>query len=81
MLRKKINVDNRLSKELNLTEDQQQKIKSMDEENQLKMNELKEQHHLAINNILTPEQQTKFKELREKRDKGKRRRQIDGQTR
>ncbi len=60
----------RLSKELNLTEDQQQKIKSMDEENQLKMNELKEQHHLAINNILTPEQQTKFKELREKRDKG-----------
>lgn len=60
----------RLSEELNLTEDQQQKIKSMDEENQLKMNELKEQHHLAVNDILTPEQQAKFKELKEQKDKG-----------
>lgn len=71
----------RLSKELNLNEDQQQKIKSTNEdfrakvkelraksdlskeERQSKAKELREQQRLAINNILTAEQQTKFKEL------------------
>lgn len=77
----------RLSKELNLTADQQQKIKSANkefaaktkelraksdfskEEKQLKVKELREQQRLAINNILTPEQQTKFKELQKKDNK------------
>lgn len=80
--------EHRLSKELNLTADQQQKIKSANknfrtktkelraksdlskEEKQLKRNELREEQRLAINNILTPDQQTKFKELQKKNKKG-----------
>ncbi|MDR1089482.1 MAG: hypothetical protein LBL79_00260 [Prevotella sp.] len=78
----------RFSKELNLSADQQQKIKSTSEdfrakakelraksdlskeEKQLKANELREQERLAINDILTPDQQTKFKELQKKDNKG-----------
>lgn len=77
----------RLSKELNLTADQQQRIKSTNEEfagkskelraksdlskeeKQLKIKEMREQQRLAINNILTPEQQTKLNQLQKKNNK------------
>lgn len=74
-----------LSKELNLTEEQQQKMKSANEDfgakmkelraktdlskedKQAKMKELREQHQASVKNVLTPEQQTKWKELQSKR--------------
>lgn len=74
-----------IKKELNLSDEQKQKMETARSEYKVKADELKamsglskedkrakgkelrEQHMAAVNNILTPEQQTKMKELRSKR--------------
>lgn len=47
---------------LNLTDEQKQKIKSLTDEFRTKNKELRDQHRAAINEVLTPEQQSKLKE-------------------
>lgn len=76
-----------LPQELNLSNEQQQKVESVNadfkakmtelrsksdltkEDKRAKMKELRKEHRDAINNILTPEQQEKMKELKAKREK------------
>lgn len=76
-----------LPQELNLTNDQQQKVESVNtdfkakmtelkgksdlskEDKRAKMRELRKEHRDAINNILTPEQQAKLKELQSQKEK------------
>lgn len=58
---------------LNLTDEQKQKIKSLNEGFRTKNKELAEQHRAEINKVLTPEQQAKMKEKREKFEKKDRR--------
>lgn len=53
-------------KDLNLTEEQSQKIKTLREEHRQKAKELADKQREEINKILTPEQQAKVKESREK---------------
>jgi len=54
-------------KDLNLTDDQKQKMKALNEEYRTKNKELAEQRREALNKIYTPEQQSKMKEMREGR--------------
>lgn len=51
-------------KELNLTDEQKQKIKAENEGFRSKSKELFNEHQTALNNIYTPEQQAKLKEMR-----------------
>lgn len=51
-------------KDLNLTDDQKQKIKSLNEDFMTKNKELAQQHREALNKVYTPEQQAKLKEIR-----------------
>lgn len=51
---------------LNLTEDQKQKIKSVNDEFKVKNKALAEERRAAITEVLTPEQQAKFNERQEK---------------
>lgn len=55
--------DNRM-KELNLTDEQKQKIKDINDDFMGKKKDLAQQHRDALNNIYTPEQQEKLKEIR-----------------
>ncbi|MDR0824848.1 MAG: hypothetical protein LBN74_07105, partial [Prevotella sp.] len=50
-------------KGLNLTDDQKQKIKALTEEYKVKSKELALQHREALNNVYTPEQQAKLKDM------------------
>lgn len=51
-------------KDLNLTDDQKLKIKALNEEYRTKNQEIAQQHRDALNNIYTPEQQAKIKDMR-----------------
>lgn len=51
-------------KNLNLTDDQKQKIKNLNDDFKTKNKELAQQHREALNNVYTPEQQAKLKEMR-----------------
>lgn len=51
-------------KDLNLTDDQKQKIKALNEDFRTKSRELAKQHMEELNKVYTPEQQTKLKEFR-----------------
>ncbi|GAB6009058.1 hypothetical protein [Dysgonomonas reticulitermitis] len=51
-------------KDLNLTDDQKQKIKALNEEYRTKNKEIAQQHLDALNKIYTPEQQAKIKDMR-----------------
>lgn len=54
---------------LNLTAEQKQKIKSVNEDFGEKREKLSSQHRAALNEVLTPEQQTKLKERQSKIEK------------
>jgi len=54
-------------KDLNLTDDQKEKIKSVNEDFRTKSKDLTEQHREALGKIYTPEQQEKLKEMRKDR--------------
>lgn len=54
-------------KELNLTTEQQEQMKSLRQDFQTKQKDLTKSYRDDVQKILTPEQQTKLKELREKR--------------
>lgn len=51
--------------DLNLTDDQKDKIKEINDEFKSKSEELRTKHHEALNNVYTPEQQQKLKERKE----------------
>lgn len=51
-------------KDLNLTDDQKQKIKALNDTYRVKNKEIAQQHREALNNIYTPEQQAKIKDIR-----------------
>jgi len=51
-------------KDLNLTDDQKQKIKALNEDYRAKTKDLTQQHRDELNKVYTPEQQTKMKDLR-----------------
>lgn len=55
--------ENRL-KELNLTEDQKEKIKAINEDFRTKSKELADKHREALGQVYTPEQQQKLKDLK-----------------
>lgn len=58
-------------KELNLSAEQQEKMKSLREDYKTKQRELADNHRKEVQQVLTPEQQSKMKELRESRKKDK----------
>ncbi len=78
----------RLAQELNLTQEQRQKLEPIfqqqmqqmratredtsltPEQRRVKMDQLRQSTHSQINSVLTPEQQEKFKQLREKHGPG-----------
>jgi Spy/CpxP family protein refolding chaperone len=51
-------------KDLNLTDEQKQRIKALNEDFREKSRELAKQHREELNKVYTPEQQTKLKEFR-----------------
>ena len=51
-------------KDLNLTDDQKQKIKALNDTYRDKSKEMAQQHRDAVNNIYTPEQQAKIKDMK-----------------
>jgi Spy/CpxP family protein refolding chaperone len=57
-------------KDLNLTDDQKQKIKTLNEEFRAKNKEIALQYREALNKVYTPEQQAKLKEMKESRKEG-----------
>ena len=57
----------RMTEQLDLTTEQQTKIKSMFEEHQQERATMRERMHKNINAVLTAEQQSKFKALRDNR--------------
>ena len=59
-------------KDLNLTEDQKQKIKSLNEDFRTKSLELAKAHREELNKVYTPEQQNKLKEFRKDFNKDRR---------
>ncbi|MFV0539472.1 MAG: hypothetical protein ACK5M3_19210 [Dysgonomonas sp.] len=59
-------------KDLNLTDDQKQKIKALNEDYRSKNKDLIQRHREALNNIYTPEQQAKLKDMRSDFRKGHR---------
>lgn len=56
-----------MNKDLNLTADQQSKLKTIFTEESQKMNTLRKETHAQVDKVLTPEQQAKAKKLREER--------------
>lgn len=54
-------------KELNLTAEQQEQIKSLRQDLQTKQKDLTKSYRDDVQKVLTPEQQTKWKELRDKK--------------
>lgn len=58
-----------MNKDLNLSADQQSALKTIFQEQGQKMRALREQTRSKINQVLTPEQQAKAKQLREERIK------------
>lgn len=56
-----------MNKDLNLTADQQSKLKTIFTEEGQKMNALRKETHARADKVLTPEQQAKAKKLREER--------------
>lgn len=57
----------RISSELQLTEDQQQQLRTVHKEQFDKMQALRKEKHEKINAILTDEQREKWQEIREQR--------------
>ncbi|MDH6308696.1 Spy/CpxP family protein refolding chaperone [Dysgonomonas sp. PFB1-18] len=53
-------------KDLNLTDDQKQKIKALNDEYRTKTKELSQKHRDDLNKIYTPEQQAKLKDMRKR---------------
>lgn len=51
-------------KDLNLTDDQKQKIKALNDDFRIKSGELSKQHREEMNKVYTPEQRTKLDEMR-----------------
>ncbi len=56
-----------MNKELNLTAEQQSKLKTIFTEEGQKLSALRKETHAQVNKVLTPEQQAKAKKLREER--------------
>ncbi|SBV92427.1 hypothetical protein [uncultured Dysgonomonas sp.] len=59
-------------KDLNLTDDQKQKIKALNEDFKTKSRDLAKQHREELNKVYTPEQQNKLKEFRKDFNKDRR---------
>lgn len=56
-----------MNKDLNLTADQQSKLKTIFTQEGQKMSALRKETHAQVDKVLTPEQQAKAKKLREER--------------
>lgn len=54
-------------KDLNLTDDQKAKVKGINEDFRAKSKDMADNHRQALNNVYTPEQQQKLKEMRKDR--------------